>query len=238
CTVAVAVRTGLSDIAATAERAGLPKPEPYPAMALGTYEATPLEVAGAYTAFANGGRGVEPTPIAATEHDGDVRVPRATARTVFSPQVAYVMTSMLEDVVARGTGAGVRARGVKGAVAGKTGTSHDGWFAGYTPHLVCVVWVGFDDNRQLGLSGAESALPIWADFMKQAVAFRPELGGDKFPMPSGITTAKICDESGLLAGDYCPSSHDEIFVAGTEPSGPCWTHSAVYAESSVPLFDA
>jgi membrane peptidoglycan carboxypeptidase len=147
------------------------------------------------------------------------------------------MTDMLEDVVARATGAGVRARGVKGAVAGKTGTSRDGWFAGYTPNLVCVVWVGFDDNRQLGLTGADSALPIWAEFMKQAIAFRPDLGGDSFPRPSGIATARVCDESGLLAGDFCPASHDEIFVGGTQPMGPCGLHTAVSPDDMVPMFD-
>jgi penicillin-binding protein 1B len=233
-TVSVAMQTGLSEIAATAERAGLPRPDPYPAMALGTSEATPLEVAGAYTCFVDGGRAVEPTPVSSS---GDVRVPRANARQVLSPQVAYVMTDMLEDVVARGTGAGVRARGVKGAVAGKTGTSRDGWFAGYTPNLVCVVWVGFDDNRQLGLTGAESALPIWADFVKQAVAFRPDLGGASFAVPAGITMAKVCDESGLIAGEFCPSSHDEIFVAGTQPAAPCTTHTGPSLDEMVPLFD-
>ncbi len=236
-TVAIALQTGLSNIAATAERAGLPKPDTYPAMALGTYEATPLQIAEAYSAFANGGRGVEPTPVASSESNGVARSGRVMTRQVLSPQVAYVMTDMLEDVVARGTGAGVRARGVKGAVAGKTGTSRDGWFAGYTPNMVVVVWVGFDDGRQLGMTGADSALPIWADFVKQAVAFRPELGGDAFPKPSGISTARVCDESGLLAGDLCPSSHDEIFVSGTEPSAECMTHAAQYAEGMIPMYD-
>jgi penicillin-binding protein 1B len=236
-TVAVAMQTGLSEIAATAERAGLPRPETYPAMALGTSEATPLEIAGAYTAFANGGLGVEPTPVAATEHAGNVHVPRASARTVFSPQVAYVMTSMLEDVIARGTGAGVRALGVKGAVAGKTGTSRDGWFAGYSPNLVCVVWVGLDDGSQLGLTGADSALPIWANFMKQAVAFRTDLGGDKFAVPPGVATARVCSETGMLATDLCPAPYDEVFVGGTEPSASCTVHTPEYAETGIPLFD-
>jgi penicillin-binding protein 1B len=238
-TVEVAMRTGLGEVAALAERAGLPRPEPYPSLALGTFEATPLQVAGAYTAFANGGRAVEPSPIAMAEIGGDVEVPRATARTVFSGQVAYVMTDMLSDVVSSGTGAAVRARGVKGAVAGKTGTSRDGWFAGYTPRMVCVVWVGFDDNSQLGMTGSEAALPIWAEFVKQAVAFRPDLGGDSFARPAGLTTAKVCEETGMLATESCPSTYEEVFVGGTQPPSTCYVHSMGYysIDGEVPLFD-
>ena len=236
-TVEVAIRTGLSNVAATAERAGLPRPDSYPAMALGTSEATPLQIAEAYTAFANGGMSIEPTPIAGAEGGDGIYIPRPKSRSVFSPQVAYLMTDMLKSVVDGGTGAAVRARGVKGAIAGKTGTSRDGWFAGYTPNLVCVVYVGFDDGSQLGLTGAESALPIWAEFMKKAVAFRPELGGDGFPKPSGISSAKVCDESGQLASELCPATHEEIFIASTEPGMTCATHTAIMAEALVPLFD-
>jgi len=88
--------------------------------------------------------------------------PTAQKNEVLRPEVAYVMTSFMKDVVNRGTAAPIRARGFKFNVAGKTGTSRDGWFAGYTPNLVCVVWVGFDDGKQLGLTGAASALPIWS----------------------------------------------------------------------------
>lgn len=236
-TVEVAMRTGLSYIASVAERAGLPRPEAYPAMALGTYEATPLQIAQAYTMFPDGGKSVEPTPIAAVERGGAAVERRPPASVVCSPQVAYVITDMLEGVVSHGTGAGVRARGVHGAVAGKTGTSRDAWFAGYTPNMVCVVWVGFDDGRQLGMTGSAAALPIWADFVKQAVAFRPDLGGDAFPRPSGLTTAKVCDETGLLATDMCPSAHEELFVGGTEPSATCQLHSMEYADGMVPMYD-
>jgi len=238
-TVEIATQVGLANVAATAERAGLPKPDAYPSMALGTFEATPLEVAQSYTAFARGGQGIAPTPVAATEQGDAVSPARMQPYQVFSPQVAYVMTDMMEDVVNSGTGAGVRARGLKGAIAGKTGTSHDGWFVGYTPNMVCAVWVGFDDNRQLGLTGAESALPIWADFVKKAVSFRPDLGGDAFARPSGITKATVCDESGLIAGEYCSSKHEEIFIAGTEPSSTCNAHAAQIASATdtVPMFD-
>lgn len=221
-TVFVAVQTGLEQIAAIAERAGLPRPEPYPSIALGVSEATPLEIAQAYTAFVNGGTTAEATPIAG---NGVGEGRNLANPTVFTPAVASVMTDLMEDVVARGTGRGVRARGFKGAVAGKTGTSRDGWFVGYTPNLVCVVWVGFDDNSQLGLTGAESALPIWTDFMKEAVAFRPELGGSKFERAVGVSTASICADSGLRAGSYCPTTFDEVFLAGTEPVLQCELHT-------------
>lgn len=223
-TVSVAVQTGLEQVAALAERAQLPRPEPYPSMALGVMEATPLEIAQAYTAFVNGGSTMEPTPIAANGGAGSNG--SATNPPVFTPAVASVMTDLMEDVIARGTGRGVRARGFKGAVAGKTGTSRDGWFVGYTPNLVCVVWVGFDDNRQLGLTGAESALPIWTDFMKEAVAFRPELGGSKFERATGVSTATICADSGLRSGSYCPTTFDEVFLAGTEPVSQCELHTS------------
>ena len=104
----------------------------------------------------------------------------------------------MKDVVNRGTAAPVRARGFKFNVAGKTGTSRDGWFAGYTPHLVCAVWVGFDDGAQLGLTGAQSALPIWADFMQTALSIHPEWQGD-WQMPAGIQQADIDTRTGLLA---------------------------------------
>lgn len=227
-TVELALRTGLGTIASLAERAGLPRPKEYPSMALGVAEATPLQVAEAYTAFANKGDAVEPTPIASAE---GVEVPQPSRRSVFSPAVAAVMTSMMEDVVNGGTGAAVRARGFKGAAAGKTGTSRDGWFAGYTPNLVCVVWVGFDDGSQLGLTGAESALPIWTEFMKRAVAVRPELGGNGFPRPSGLEQATVCDESGQIASIGCPATHTELFVAGTAPAAECYLHSGLYAGS-------
>jgi penicillin-binding protein 1B len=108
--------------------------------------------------------------------------------------------------------------------AGKTGTSRDGWFAGFTSELLCVVWVGFDDNRDLNLEGARSALPIWADFMKRAAQIRPYNSAHEFRAPSGVVTADICETSGELAGPYCPLVHSEVFIAGTEPRSICTTH--------------
>src|SRR5207248_11222150 len=119
-----------------------------------------------------------------------------------------------------------RTMGFTALAAGKTGTSRDGWFAGYTPNLVCVVWVGFDDNSELGLEGAKSALPIWTAFMKQALAARPELGGDSFPKPDTIVSAEIDPTTGMLATDQCPLKRSEFFIEGTQPTEPCTGHSS------------
>ena len=127
----------------------------------------------------------------------------------------------MQDVLNRGTASRARQMGFTAMAAGKTGTSRDGWFAGYTPNLVCVVWVGFDDNSELGLEGAKSALPIWTSFMKQALQSRPDLGGSEFAKPDNITSAEIDPASGLLADETCPNQRTEYFVGGTEPQITC-----------------
>jgi penicillin-binding protein 1B len=127
------------------------------------------------------------------------------------------MDSILKDVVNRGTAAPVRARGFKANVAGKTGTSRDGWFAGFTPNLVCVVWVGFDDGSQLGLTGANSALPIWADFMTVALAEHPEWEGD-WQMPEGLQQVAIDPKTGELAKEDDPNKRTELFINSTGPT--------------------
>jgi penicillin-binding protein 1B len=208
-TVDLAMRTGLSKVAATAARFGLPKPDAYPAMALGTSEATPLQVAAAYSAFANGGTVFEPTVIAKVVNNGTgerIDNARSSGEQVIKPGTAYMITDILSDVIKRGTARRAKASFKNVVIAGKTGTSRDGWFVGYTPNLTCAVWVGFDDNQQLGLTGAEAALPAWIEFMQEALAIRPSLGGASFPKPSGIVSVKIDPESGQLAGPHCPTS--------------------------------
>jgi penicillin-binding protein 1B len=133
------------------------------------------------------------------------------------PEVAYVMTSFMKDVVNRGTASKVRARGLKQVLAGKTGTSRDGWFAGYTPNLVCAVWVGFDDGSQLGLTGANSALPIWADFMSVALAEHPEWEGD-WEMPAGIEQIEINPKTGKPTESTDTEKRVEFFINGTGPN--------------------
>ncbi|HKG20820.1 MAG TPA: penicillin-binding transpeptidase domain-containing protein, partial [Blastocatellia bacterium] len=199
------------------------RPPAYPSMALGAGEVTPLELAGAYTAFANEGMALRPIPVKNVRGEartGDGRV-MAKAVRVFSPQIAYVMTNLMESVVDSGTASRVRAMGLKGALAGKTGTSNDGWFVGYTPNMICAVWVGFDDNHDLKLKAAESALPIWATFMKEALEIRPGLGGANFSKPGGVVTADIDPTTGFLASPACPEHREEIFVAGTQPIATC-----------------
>jgi penicillin-binding protein 1B len=139
--------------------------------------------------------------------------------------VAYLMTSMMEEVLRSGTAAGVRARyNLNFPVAGKTGTSHDGWFAGYTSELLCVVLVGFDDNQELKEEGAHSAAPIWAEFMKRALAFREYRDTKPFPVPDGVVSLTIDPQSGMPATPNCPQTAQEVYIAGTEPQGVCPLH--------------
>ena len=219
-TVEVAMEVTIGRVMNLAGKAGLPKPpRAYPAMALGTSEATPLQVASAYTAFANLGTRTSPIAInrITTGTGVTIAAPTTQKNEVLRPDVAYVMTSFMKDVVNRGTAAKVRARGLKGTLAGKTGTSRDGWFAGYTPNLVCAVWVGFDDGSQLGLTGANSALPIWADFMQVALAQHPEWEGD-WEMPAGIEQVDINPKTGQLSVPEDTEKRVELFINGTGPT--------------------
>jgi penicillin-binding protein 1B len=232
-TVDVAMEVTIGRVMNLAAKAGLPKPpRAYPAMALGTNEATPLQVASAYTAFAN--LGTRSTPVAinriTTGEGVTIAAPITQKNEVLRPDVAYVMDSMLKDVVNRGTAAPVRARGLKANVAGKTGTSRDGWFAGFTPNLVCVVWVGFDDGSQLGLTGANSALPIWTDFMSVALAEHPDWEGD-WQMPQGLQQLDIDPKTGELAKADDPNKRAELFINGT---GPTAASTETAAETATP----
>ncbi len=216
-TVDVAVHTGLARVANLAAQFGLPRPERYPALALGTTEATPLQLAAAYATFANGGRQVQPKVVANVGESPIATANAAGADQVISPTTAYMITNMLTAVVDHGTARAARDAMKGTAVAGKTGTSRDGWFIGYTPNLVCVVWIGFDDNSQLGMTGAAAALPAWTEFMRSAIALRPELGGGAFECPEGIKFIETDVESGLLSTLTCP--HREL-VAITDRLAP------------------
>ena len=222
-TVRVAEKVGFPKVSKIADRMGLPRPQVYPAVALGTSEATPLQIAEAYTAFANAGNRTEARILKRMTEASGLGVTETSPRSqsVIRPQIAWLMTNILQDVLNHGTGARARAMGFNATAAGKTGTSRDGWFAGYTPNLVCVVWVGFDDNSELGLEGAKSALPIWTAFMKQALALRPELGGDSFAKPDGIVDVEIDPTTGLLATDKCPTKVTEYFIEGSQPEESC-----------------
>lgn len=224
-TVEVAQEVTIGRVMNLAAKAGLPKPpKPYLAMALGTNEATPLQIASAYTAFAAGGTRTTPVAISRVTTGNGMTIAQLTGtkNEVLRPDVAYVMTSMLKDVVNRGTASKLNGYGLKNVpgkfgIAGKTGTSRDGWFAGYTPNLVCVVWVGFDDNSQLGMTGADSALPIWADFMTAALGAHPDWAGD-WEMPGGIEQMEIDPRTGLLASADDPVKRMEFFLNGSAPT--------------------
>src|SRR5262249_14682885 len=196
-TIEVAQSVGLANVARLAEKAGLTKVPQVPSMALGVAEATPLQMASAYTAFANQGRRVLPIAVKrVTTKDGATLYESHTeTREVISPQVAYIMTSMMQDVLDYGTGTRVRKMGFTGQAAGKTGPSRDAWFAGYTSNIVCIVWVGFDDNSEIGLTGGVVAAPIWADFMIRALRVRPELAG-KFEDPGDLVTYEVDPTTG------------------------------------------
>ncbi|MGE0127714.1 MAG: PBP1A family penicillin-binding protein [Blastocatellales bacterium] len=217
-TVEIASQIGFASVARMAERAGLTKVPPVPSVALGVAEATPLQMASAYTSFANQGRRVLPVAIKqVTTKDGSTLFKsRTEPRDVMSPQVAYIMTSMMQDVLDRGTGTRVRQMGFTGIAAGKTGSSRDAWFAGYTPNLVCVVWIGYDDNSDIGLTGGIIAAPIWADFMNRALRIRPELGGN-FEDPGDLDVYEIDPMTGAVAHGDSGAIRREYFLRGTGP---------------------
>ncbi len=204
-TVDIAMQLNIGKVMNLATKAGFPKVEKaYPSMALGTAEATPLQVATAYTMFANLGDRVAPMPITRiTSGDGRTTLaPVPERKNVVRPDVAYVMDDIMKDVINRGTAAQAQGWGFnnvagKTAFAGKTGTSRDGWFAGFTPELVCVVYVGFDNGDDLGMKGSDSAMPVWADFMKEALQMHPEWNAD-WTMPANLRKAEIDTRNGAL----------------------------------------
>jgi penicillin-binding protein 1B len=219
-TVSLAQQVGYGKVAALARQAGLKNVQPTPSMALGAYDCSPLAIAGAYTVFANGGTYVQPTLLAEVESRAGQVLYRHSLETrrVLDARVNYLLVNLMEEVLRSGTGAGVHALGFNVPAAGKTGTSHDGWFAGFTSRLLCVVWVGFDDYRDLGLEGAKSAMPVWAEFMKRALAFSEYRDVREFSVPAGVVSEQICTDSLEPATSDCPSAYTEFFVDGTEPT--------------------
>jgi len=187
----------------------------------------------AYTAFANQGLLSELTAILQIRdpNGSQVELEHPKPKQVLTPQIAFLVTSLLQSVINNGTGANARTRGFSLPAAGKTGTSHDGWFAGYTPSLLCIVWVGFDDNRELGLSGSQSALPIWTEFMKKAIPLKP-LDGQDFAVPEEVLEVEIDPTTGLLATDRCLQREKDYFIKGTEPTISCYGNNYEQAVGS------
>ena len=240
-TVKVGQMVGFDAVVDMANRAGMNyKIQPTPAVALGAYEITPVEAAGAYTIFANAGDYLKPSFLSMVRaQDGKIVFKnKVEEKQVLDPRVAYLTTSLMEEVLRSGTAAGVRARyNLTMPAAGKTGTSHDGWFAGYTSELLCVVWVGFDDNRELNLEGAHSAAPIWAEFMKRALEYREYRDTKPFRAPAGIVSITIDPESGMPAAPACPKTRSEVYIAGTEPVGVCPLHGGRGGPTTVAGWD-
>jgi penicillin-binding protein 1B len=222
-TIGLAGMVGFDRVAALAREAGVRSARGTPSVAIGSYDATPFDMAGAYTVFANGGLHLDPWMLASVRTPtGDIINDYApTSKRVLDARVAYLATDMLENVINHGTGAGTRLRGFTAPAAGKTGTDHDAWFAGYTSNLLCIVWVGNDDYSQLNIEGADAAAPIWAEFMKKAVQLPQYSDTHEFSAPGGVEMVKIDKVSNLLSDDACPDGFEAAFLAGTAPTETC-----------------
>ena len=222
-TVRLAQDVGFDKVASLARSAGISSVRATPSAALGSYDATPLEMSGAYTVFANGGKRLAPQMLRSVRDGKGKKLDQydSDSKQVLDPRVAYVLTTMMQSVIDSGTGYPVRARGFTAPAAGKTGTSHDAWFAGYTSNLLCIVWVGNDDYTDLKLAGGATAAPIWAEFMKRAVKF-PEYSDTKsFSAPDGVVVEQIDKVTNKLATPSCPQTYTVAFLAGTEPKETC-----------------
>ena len=228
-TVNLALSVGMDHIAETARAFHLTTAKTlYPSMALGTLEVTPLMLARAYCAFA--ADGVLPFPLSIKDvvnESGDVVESRhAQIERLISPAKAYMMSDLMRSVVEIGTARSLKYLGIEWPVAGKTGTtndSRDAWFVGYTPDILALVWVGFDDGDNIHATGARAALPIWADLMN---ALPQYVSGEWFATPSGVIKRTICEDSGQLANiGCCPRTREELFLKGTAPTETCKLHT-------------
>ncbi len=227
-TVKVAEQTGYDKVVALWRKTKIGEQDqvkPYPSVALGIVELTPLEVAEAYTVFPNNGTVRKLRTIISVQSGDQNAKPKVEAGPrVARPSAAFLVTHMLRSVLNEGTGASARAMGFTHDAAGKSGTTNDlrdAWFVGFTPELLTVVWVGLDNNQPLGLSGSQAALPIWTSFMMKALAGRPNVG---FPAPGGVSFVEVDRDTGKIATPTCPRVTLEAFLSGTEPLALCELH--------------
>src|SRR5215204_5204488 len=225
-TIKVAEAAGYDEVAGLWRRVGVgTAPRAYPSIALGVFEATPLQVAGAYTLFPNGGTTRPLQAISRIDRGGrDLEIQKGQSKTIARKDTTFLVTNMMRSVINEGTGAGARAAGFTLDAAGKSGTTNDlrdAWFVGFTPELLAVVWVGLDDNQPVGLSGTQAALPIWTTFMMRALAGRANA---TFEPPPGIAYVDIDRDTGKLATPGCPRTIKEAFLQGTEPAEVCHLH--------------
>jgi penicillin-binding protein 1B len=225
--VRAAQAAGVKNVVELAKTIGIRSElQAYPSIALGSFEVTPLEIAYCYSVFANGGVKAEPvTILAVSNSDGQLRENReVTMHRVIAANLAFVINEILKDAVTYGTAARAGAAGFSGRFAGKTGTTNnyrDSWFVGYSPRVLSLVWIGFDDGRTTRLSGANGALPIWIKHMSRVVGMVPEA---EFRRPGGIVVREIDPETGMLSTPQCPQLRSEYFVEGAEPTMLCPLH--------------
>ena len=225
-TVKVAETTGYDRVADLWRRIGAgTAPRAFPSIALGVFEATPYDIASAYTIFTNGGEKRSLRPLLRIQRgETEIVAKDSTLKRVARPDTTYLVTNMMRSVLSEGTGAAVRASGFNLDAAGKTGTTNDlrdAWFVGFTPELLTVVWVGLDDNQALGLSGSQAALPIWLAFMQRALAGR---GDHAFDVPENVSFVDIDRDTGATAISGCLRVFSESFLAGSEPRQICEVH--------------
>jgi penicillin-binding protein 1B len=222
---------GLDRVRAMASKLGFGDLPPYPSIVLGGIEVTPMQIANAYAILANEGLDTPPYAVTAVvdQKNQVIEGHELKAEQVLSPELAYMMDFMLEQVINHGTGAGARKLGFTRPAAGKTGTTNDSvdaWFAGFTPNLLAVVWTGFDQKEAVGLTGAEASLPAWTEFMKAATAPRPALD---FGIPPGVVLANVDPLTGYLAGPYCPVTIQGVFPKEAAPTEVCPFHTSAGA---------
>ena len=228
-TIGLAELVGYENVAALARSAGVVNARGTPSVAIGTYNATPIDMAGAYTVFANNGVHLKPWMLASVRNaNGDIVADFAPeAKQVLDPRVAYLTQSLLEYAASYGTAAAVRGHGFSAPAAGKTGTSHDAWFAGYSSNLLCIIWVGNDDYTDISsglshsLQGADTAAPIWAEFMNRAIKLPQYSDMHSFSAPDGVEQVRIDKNTWLPADDSCPDDYNLAFLDGTVPSNTC-----------------
>jgi membrane carboxypeptidase/penicillin-binding protein len=232
---------GIPAVRDVAQQLGITSPLPaVPSLALGAAEVTPLEIARAYGVLANQGLKATPLSVKRVLDRSGAPIERnpIEVERVIDPAPVYLLIHIMEGVLDHGTGRAARRLGFKRPAAGKTGTTndyHDAWFAGFTPDLLAVVWVGFDQNKPVGLAGGEAALPIWTDFMKRATAGRPET---PFLPPPGVTLVNIDDLTGEVATPNCVEVIEEAFLSGYEPTQLCHLHAPSEAPNAAPLTHA
>lgn len=224
--VRTAHRTGMTALTHQLQAFGITTPlADNLSLALGTSSVSLLEITAAYAGLANGGVVIRPVALSNITREGGETIwsPPLDRRQAATPQGAFLVTSLLKGVVDHGTASKARALGVQGPVAGKTGTtdgSRDAWFVGYSPEIAIGVWVGFDDERPIKLSGAQAALPIWSELAIRLI----QRDLPDFEMPAGVVQRRIDPRTGQLATSQCPENRPEFFIAGTEPTTYCEVH--------------